>query len=219
MTQRTCDVPECQKPVARRTWCTTHYQRWRVHGDPEKTAVRKRGICDFAECGRSSATRGLCASHGRQRDEGKPLTAIRVWRSHLDRNEQGHKLCRTCVQWLSESEFGKSRRQPDGLGYQCRKCNRDKHRLANFGMTWAQYQQLLADQGGGCAVCGSACSTGRLLAIDHDHACCPEVGRSCGRCVRGLLCGGCNQGLGKFHDDSVLLRAAAAYVERHRGAA
>lgn len=218
MSERTCGVPECQKPLARRAWCTTHYQRWRVHGDPEKVVIRTRTVCAFVECGRLSATGGLCASHGRQRDNGKQLTAIRAWRSHLERDEHGRKLCRTCTRWLPEPEFGKSSRQSDGLGYQCRKCNRDKHRLANYGMTWAQYEQLLAGQGGGCAVCGEACSTGRLLAVDHDHSCCPEDGRSCGRCVRGLLCGGCNQGLGKFRDDPRLLQAAAAYLNRHRGA-
>src|SRR5204863_8159481 len=97
----------------------------------------------------------------------------------------------------------------------CRKCGRDKHRLENYGMTWEQYQELLAEQGGGCALCGQQCSSGRLLAVDHDHACCPGM-KSCGKCVRGLLCGDCNHGLGKFEDSPERLRAAAAYVERHR---
>lgn len=31
--------------------------------------------------------------------------------------------------------------------------------------------------------------------VDHDHRCCGE-GNSCGRCVRGMLCPGCNMAIG-----------------------
>lgn len=32
--------------------------------------------------------------------------------------------------------------------------------------------------------------------VDHDHACC-SGDRSCGQCIRGMLCGSCNMGLGQ----------------------
>lgn len=63
-----------------------------------------------------------------------------------------------------------------------------------------------------CVLCGKPCGTGRNLGVDHDHSCCPEKGKSCGKCVRGMLCGDCNPGLGWFHDDAVLLLKATAYV-------
>lgn len=62
---------------------------------------------------------------------------------------------------------------------------------------------MLAAQGGLCAVCQEALA----VHVDHDHA----TGA-----VRDLLCFNCNGGLGQFRDDPELLRAAAAYVERHR---
>jgi hypothetical protein len=38
-------------------------------------------------------------------------------------------------------------------------------------------------------------------AIDHDHSCCPST-RTCGKCIRGLLCPQCNVATG-FLGDSV----------------
>ena len=31
-----CLVPGCEKPRERLGWCTSHYYRWRRHGDPQK---------------------------------------------------------------------------------------------------------------------------------------------------------------------------------------
>lgn len=138
----------------------------------------------------------------------------RPWRPQTDRDDQGRKLCRVGNHWADESEFGFSARNADGLGYLCRKCARDKHRLENYGITWARYQEMLAEQGGGCAICGQRCATGRLLAVDHDRSCCPDYIKTCGKCVRGLLCGACNQGIGKLQDSADLLRRAAAYLDR-----
>jgi hypothetical protein len=215
--RKPCSIDDCDKPAVKRGWCDMHYRRWNLYGDPLRTMVRVPSECGFETCERTSVAHGLCEPHNRQRSEGKPLTPVRAWRPNATRDAEGRKLCRTCEQWVAEAEFGRSSRNPDGLGYQCRKCNRDKHRLKNYGMTWEQYERLLESQGGGCAICGQACSTGRLLAVDHDHGCCPDVSRSCGRCIRGLLCSNCNQGIGKFEDQSDRLRAAAAYLERHHG--
>jgi len=93
--------------------------------------------------------------------------------------------------------------------------NREKYAARNllrYGVTVEQYDALLAAQGGGCAICGSKDPRGRgRFHVDHDHSCCPGQ-KSCGQCVRGLLCGGCNPGLGAFGDDPERLIAAAAYL-------
>jgi hypothetical protein len=64
----------------------------------------------------------------------------------------------------------------------------------NLAPGW--YDATLAAQGGTCADChGPETKTrlGRLLAfaVDHDRRCCPGF-RSCGRCVRGIVCHACN---------------------------
>ncbi|MGH9460378.1 MAG: endonuclease domain-containing protein [Vicinamibacteria bacterium] len=62
---------------------------------------------------------------------------------------------------------------------------------SRFKITAAQYQALLEAQGG-CALCGKDKNAqARRLHIDHDHGCCPRK-RSCGKCIRGLLCNSCN---------------------------
>ena len=62
---------------------------------------------------------------------------------------------------------------------------------------------MIEDQDGVCAVCRKNPPT----QVDHDH----ETGL-----VRGILCDGCNGGLGHFRDNPDLIRRAIAYVRRHR---
>ena len=70
-----------------------------------------------------------------------------------------------------------------------------------YGLTAERYATLLAAQGGGCAICGKA-PNGRTLAVDHDHV----TGA-----IRGLLCSGCNLGMGHLGEH---LGEAAAYIRK-----
>jgi len=62
-----------------------------------------------------------------------------------------------------------------------------------------------------CAVCVVEFDEDTSPCVDHDHACCPGD-KSCGECVRGLLCGPCNKGLGNFRDNPDTLMAAVTYL-------
>jgi hypothetical protein len=69
-------------------------------------------------------------------------------------------------------------------------------RLGMYGLTPERWQAMFNAQGGRCGICRSLPRDGgKRLCIDHDHSCCPRPNRSCGRCVRGLLCQRCNSGL------------------------
>jgi len=81
--------------------------------------------------------------------------------------------------------------------------------LARYGLTQADYLALLDRQDGKCAVCGSAEPRSQSGAWHVDH--CHDTDK-----VRGLLCAACNMGIGQLQDDPTRLRAAAAYIERHR---
>jgi hypothetical protein len=50
-------------------------------------------------------------------------------------------------------------------------------------------------------------------AVDHDHECCP-AGRSCGKCVRGVICRRCNIAIGYLRDDSEFARRCAIYLNK-----
>jgi hypothetical protein len=73
------------------------------------------------------------------------------------------------------------------------------------------YEQKLAAQGGVCAICKRKPGK-KPLAVDHDHGCRAGNGKTCGKCVRGLLCEDCNLSLGKMNDDPVRLIAAVDYL-------
>lgn len=74
-----------------------------------------------------------------------------------------------------------------------------------YGITLEQYNQLLALQGGGCAICGRTQEPdGRRLAIDHCHT----TGN-----VRGILCNNCNNGLGSFGDNIGGMLKAIDYLK------
>lgn len=75
-----------------------------------------------------------------------------------------------------------------------------------YGITNEQYEAKLLEQKSVCAICGGINKSGRRLHIDHNH----KTGD-----VRGLLCFGCNGGLGGFRDNQTLLKKAIDYLRLH----
>lgn len=75
-----------------------------------------------------------------------------------------------------------------------------------YGMTLEDYDTMLSNQAGGCAICASPVPKRKgstRLVVDHCH----KTG-----VVRGLLCYRCNVGLGNFEDDPVLVLKALKYL-------
>jgi DNA repair exonuclease SbcCD ATPase subunit len=77
-----------------------------------------------------------------------------------------------------------------------------------YGLTTEERTEMLEKQSGMCPICGCDLRTlsSNKVHVDHCHA----TGD-----VRGLLCNGCNWGLGHFIDDPVRIRRAATYIEEH----
>lgn len=70
-------------------------------------------------------------------------------------------------------------------------------------MTPEDYEALLQQQSGVCAICGEANLNGRRLAVDHDH----ETGK-----IRGLLCVTCNVALNKLDQNRDWAKKAIEYL-------
>ena len=119
------------------------------------------------------------------------------------------KICTACHREQVYA-WRASRRESDPEGYKRMVFN---NRLwSMFRIRRDRFEELLAVRGG-CACCGTAVpKSDRGWHVDHDHKCCPGE-RSCGLCVRGVLCATCNVALGVVNDDVELLRALIEYLD------
>lgn len=182
-------------------------------------------ICSVNGCGRAHNARSFCVRHYNQwrRNPDSVGDPIRAHRDLHERDELGRKHCPVCDEWRPEPDFNANIGKSDGLQWRCRECAsdayrrnrlhvRDKMRKQRYGLTRDQFDALFALQGNCCAIC-KATSPGRTFwAVDHDHGCCPGSEKTCGECVRGILCGPCNKGIGHLRDSVDNLRSAITYL-------
>lgn len=72
---------------------------------------------------------------------------------------------------------------------------------------------MLGNQNGLCCICKNPQGKNRF-GVDHNHACCSGE-KSCGKCVRGLLCTKCNIMLGGSRDSIENLKSGISYLEKY----
>lgn len=112
----------------------------------------------------------------------------------------GTSFCADCQSFRDLEDFGKG-------ATVCRACGSAKAHASmiekTYGLKTADYETLLALQGGKCAIC-RARPRSKRLAVDHDH----KDGD-----VRGLLCSRCNHDLmGSAWDSLALVVALWHYL-------
>ena len=136
----------------------------------------------------------------------------------------GTRSCRACRKAVNDKTLAERKSDPshqqnlrDGRA-RWRDRNPTYHKfhalLVDYKITPERYQQMIDEQDGKCAVCLRPLP--EVVHLDHDHACCDRNRKTCGNCVRGLLCGTCNQGLGQFKDDEERLLRAVEYLRKYR---
>ena len=193
----TCTVPGCFRPHKLRGYCASHAQRFRRGVDVNvQIATRDRSPperCIAPDCEASVKAKGLCQMH----------YARLLRRGYIKRSDRTKPVLDCTLPGCGNAMYA------GGL------CNRHYLRqraAAEYGLTLADLEAMLAKQGGVCAICEGlsrmVARSGKIsdFAIDHSH----KTGQH-----RGLLCDQCNRGIGLLQDNPAIIRRAAAYLERH----
>jgi hypothetical protein len=124
------------------------------------------------------------------------------------RKMQGTKIhCRKCEKYLDSSHFWSNNTY-------CKPCQVLVGHIGNlkrYGLTRDDYVDLEKSQNGVCKICGEAEKYNKRLSIDYDHSCC-DGPKSCGKCIRGLLCSRCNKVLVQLNDNKILLAKMIEYL-------
>lgn len=230
MAHGTCSIDGCNKTGRlKRTWCITHYERWRRHGDVLWIPPTTPEFCCIEGCGKPHYGRGWCMRHwGFWRRNGDPLIEHASWdKRRVEIAALTEKTCTKCKTLLPIKQFGWTTKAHTHRKADCKVCSRrtalewqrknpekrDRNNLRmkaiTIGLDPDLVAQSLNQHSGECDICGCPASQSdrynRRLHIDHDHA---------SGALRGFLCGNCNRGLGMFKDSPALLAAAVAYLGR-----
>lgn len=154
------------------------------------------------------------------------------WRASVDLT----KTCTKCSETKLLSCFSPHTRTAGGYRGQCKKCRaaytldyrrRTGYKAPNwghkpgsqaetfrrwkiskrYGISVEQYDQMIADQGGVCAICKKPPTEYKYrLCVDHCHV----TGR-----VRGVLCVACNTAIGLLGDNIGGVLSALQYLTAH----
>lgn len=118
--------------------------------------------------------------------------------------EKGKKYCK--IHKIELSKYGKKWRKNNSEKSKNRKLK------WNYGITYEDYMKILQNQNNECGVCGIKFKDIykfpdlRSPCVDHAH-----VGK---KEVRGILCRGCNSGMGLFDDNPSLLKNALRWLTK-----
>ena len=115
--------------------------------------------------------------------------------------------CKSCVKICNAQKYFKFKdryRQEQNDSYYP-----GKYRSSNlkrlYGITSEEFDLMVENQNGVCAICGENGDGQLMLNVDHDH----ETGQ-----IRSLLCGNCNRGIGQFKENSKICFLAGEYLEK-----
>jgi hypothetical protein len=181
------------------------------------------------ECQRDMRDEARAAANAMDRDntfktcpvctESKPLREYDIQPLGAD----GHRIeCRSCTEEgrrLRKAGTPRLKPKPNRTAEEERDRWKGYQLRYFYNITVAEWRAMWEAQDGKCALCSRALELwgGRDDGphVDHDHNCCPG-NRSCGKCLRKMLCANCNMGIGLLGDAAGRLLKAARYIADHR---
>ncbi len=123
--------------------------------------------------------------------------------------KQGSRQCMICVkERMATSGFRERKREVYRVWR-----DKNKHRLygynlkSEYGLSVDDYNSMLDEQGGTCAICLGTNKNGTKLHVDHDH----DSGE-----IRGILCSKCNTAIGLLGDDPRIIARATNYLWKYK---
>ena len=128
----------------------------------------------------------------------------------------GGVKCRECgrIDCLSRKRRKESFLSSDEL----KTLNRERNLEHFYGLTKDKYERMLKEQNYKCANLFCPHPEDTNLFVDHDHSCCENYNgyrrKTCGKCIRGLLCSECNFALGKVKDSEASLLGLVEYLKK-----
>lgn len=164
------------------------------------------GLMDTKQCSRCGEIKVLADFHKNKSARDGHNAACKACRKHTQAETYKQNSAK-----IQARNLAWRRANPDKIQVYSRKLH-----IQRYGITEERWQDIFSEQGQACAICRTKDPGKKGWATDHDHTCCAPRTKCCGQCVRGILCGACNLGLGKFQDNIVFLRAAIDYLDNSR---
>lgn len=136
----------------------------------------------------------------------------REWRNRPENIEK----CRELSRKYHEANREKLNKRKRDKYIKIRKENpeyaREQHLITRYSLTLKDFERKLRLQGFSCPICHCPLDLlNNRPVVDHDHSCCPGL-KTCGKCVRDLLCDRCNRVLGTINESIDLLEGMRTYL-------
>lgn len=186
-----CVSEGCDKPAYCKRLCRMHYTRSKRPSSSLKPV--KGHVCEVDACGAPRAAKGLCERHY------KMLRKYGV----TDRPDYATCPVRGC---------GRNMAHASRI---CKRCNQFRWR---YSLTAEDVIHRNLEENYKCS--NAECAESRDLHLDHAHTCCPDGKfetahkKSCGLCVRGWLCRGCNFAIGFMQESPRKLRGLLVFLSQ-----
>jgi hypothetical protein len=98
------------------------------------------------------------------------------------------------------------------VDFRCTTCDvrrkKNENLMRNYRISLEVWEDIFSKQGNVCLICSK---DSRRFVVDHDHECCPGK-KTCGRCIRGIICENCNKTLGLIKDSKETLINMIKYL-------
>lgn len=212
-----CSVTGCNKSVHAKSFCQPHYrQEQRKERGLQKPGPKPDPSKPYSRYN-PETSRHWAGTHC---IKGHELTE-----DNVKRTSNGSRICLTCEAARTPAHCPQGHEYTEENTYiakdnskHCRTCSRERQPeirlMSKYRLTSDLLEQKLLFQDNKCTVCGRKFTADLKHNIDHDHSCCPGE-KTCGKCIRGILCVDCNRLLGDARDSIDVLQSAINYLQNY----